>query len=216
MVMKIVFWGLVKPLLFLSERHEEARKGDLDHETQKRLIQEFKTDPDVFEEVYNHYYEMIFRYLLKRVMSSEVAYDLTADTFMKAFQNFGRYKWKGFSMKVWLFRIAINSLKNHRRGKRFVAPLDDVPEGHENMAIDARDELKLLDKSLFGDERLGQLSDAIDTLNPKYKQVLSLYYFSEMSQREIAEVTQKSESAVKAMMHRAITNLRQLLDPNTI
>lgn len=187
-------------------------KQDLSPNDQQQILEEFKTNKDVFEKVYNHYYEMILKYLLKRTMSAEVAYDLTADTFIKAFENFHKFKWTGVSIKVWLYRIAINSLKNYRR-KPGASPLDNVPEGHEGLMADAREELKELDTAMFGDEELSRLSDAMATLKPEHQNVLTLYYFSGMSQNEIAEALNSSVSAVKSLMHRATNNLRQLLSP---
>jgi len=236
MFLKIVNFTLIRPLFafitwqeshfvgkrlkkysfLLSEEESDDKKfsNDLSEDEQIKIIEEFNGNPEVFEKIYNFYYEMIFKYLVKRTMSAENAYDITADTFLKAFENFGRFKWQGFSIKIWLYRIAINNLKNYRRGKlKNISPLDDVPEGLEQMSVDAREELKELDKALFGDEEIGRLSDAISALNPKYKKVLSLYYFSKMSQKEIAETMNKSTSSIKSMTHRAITNLRQLMEP---
>ncbi|MCX6734560.1 MAG: sigma-70 family RNA polymerase sigma factor [Candidatus Peregrinibacteria bacterium] len=186
---------------------------DLPSEVQQQILVEFKDNPQVFEKIYEFYYEMILKYLVKRTLSSEVAYDLTADTFIKAFESLHKFKWTGISIKVWLYRIAINALKNQRRNPTSTA-LEDVPEGHEALSVDAREELKELDKTLFGDDELSKLSDALATLKPEHQNVISLYYFTGMSQKEIAETTESSESAVKAIMHRAMTNLRDLLSPN--
>ena len=90
-------------------------KEDLLPAVQQQIIEDFKSNTDAFSRVYDFYFERIFRYLLKRTMSAETAYDLTADTFIKAFENFGKFQWTGVSIKVWLYRIAINSLKNYRR-----------------------------------------------------------------------------------------------------
>lgn len=186
---------------------------DLSTEVQQQIISEFKTNPEVFKQVYEFYYEMIFKYLLKRTMNSEVAYDLTADSFIKAFESFGRFDWKGISIKVWLYRIAINALKNYRRHPE-MSPLTEALEGHEALVKDVKVELQEMDKALFGDDELAKLSDAMATLKPEHQNVVSLYYLSGMSQKEIAEATDTSESAVKAMLHRAMTNMRQLLSPN--
>ena len=186
---------------------------DLSSEVQQKILVEFKDNPQAFEKIYEFYYEMILKYLVKRTLSSEVAYDLTADTFIKAFESLQKFKWTGVSIKVWLYRIAINALKNQRRNPSSAA-LEDVPEGHEGLAVDVKEELKELDKTLFGDEELTKLSDALATLKPEHQNVISLYYFTGMSQKEIAETTESSESAVKAVMHRAMTNLRDLLSPN--
>lgn len=186
---------------------------DLSVEAQKRIVEDFKNDKDAFSEVYEHYYEMILRYLVKRTMSSEIAYDLTAETFIKAFESFHKFKWKGISIKVWLYRIAINSLKNYRR-RPGMSPLTDAHEGHKDLITDVKEELGKLDETLFGDNKLGQLSDAIATLNPDYQNIISLYYFSDMSQEDIGRAINRSTSAVKSMMHRAMENLRAVLSPN--
>jgi len=188
---------------------------DLSSKVQQQILEEFKTNKDSFEKVYDFYYDRILKYLLKRTTSAETAYDLTAETFMKAFESFHKFKWTGISIKIWLYRIAINQLKNYRR-KPESAVLTEEMEGMEGMRTEVKEELEELDKTLFGDEDVTKLSDAIATLNPKYQSVVSLHYFEGMSNEEIAETINKSQSAVKSMMHRALTNLRQLLVPNTI
>jgi RNA polymerase sigma-70 factor (ECF subfamily) len=189
--------------------------NDLSPKVQQQIIEDFKTDKDAFEQVYNYYYERILKYLLKRTASSEAAYDLTAETFIKAFESFHKFKWTGVSIKVWLYRIAINALKNHRRKPQSVVLTEEM-EGLVQLRTDAKEELEQLDKAMHGDEELTKLSDAMATLNPKYQNVVSLHYFEGMSHEEIATVINRSQSAVKSMMHRALTNLRQLLATNTI
>jgi len=188
---------------------------DLSPKVQQEIIEAFKNDPNEFEKIYNYYYERILKYLLKRTASAEAAYDITAETFMKAFESFHKFKWTGVSVKVWLYRIAINALKNHRRKAKSVVLTAEM-EGMEIMATSAQEEIDELDKAMHGDEDLSKLSDAIATLNPKYQNVVSLHYFEGMSHREIGQTIKRSESAVKSMMHRAMTNLRQLLATNHI
>lgn len=190
-------------------------QSDLDHKVQQEILEMFKTDRNAFAQIYDFYYEMIFRYLIKRTMSAQIAYDLTADTFIKAFENFHKFNWTGVSIKCWLYRIAINSLKNYRRNPE-TAPLTAIIEGDEDFVADVKEELKEIDKAMFGDEELSKLSDAIATLKPQHQHIISLYYFNGMSQKEIAETISSSESAVKAHMHRAVKQLRQILSPNFI
>jgi len=183
---------------------------DLSPERQRDIIDAFKEDSNAFEEVYNFYYEQIMRYIAKRSMSSELAYDLTAETFIKAFESFHRFEYRGISIKVWLYRIAINTLRSHWR-KPKTSALGELTETHPELATNMHSELEELNEALFGDEKLGQLSDAIATLNPNYQNIISLYYFSGMSQEEIGKTINRSTSAVKSMMHRAMTALRDVL-----
>lgn len=190
-------------------------KEDLLPGVQQQIIEDFKGDTNAFAQVYDFYFERIFRYLLKRTMSAETAYDLTADTFIKAFENFHKFQWTGISIKVWLYRIAINSLKNYRR-RPDSSPLTHALEGHEDLVHDVKEELKEVDKALFGDDELSKLSDAIATLKPEYQNVISLYYFDGMSQQEISEAMNRSVSSVKSLMHRAMTSVRQILSANPL
>jgi len=186
---------------------------DLPIEVQQQILQEFARDKNAFEKIYNHYYEMILKYLLKRTVKAEVAYDLTSETFIKAFESLPKFKWTGVSIKVWLYRIAINALKNYRRRPEF-AVLTEEMQGMDQLKTDAKVELTELDKAMFGDEELSKLSDALATLNPDYQNIVSLHYFEGMSHEEIGKVIDRSVSAVKSMMHRALENLRQVLVPN--
>lgn len=183
---------------------------DLSPRQQQEIIEAFKQDTNAFEEVYNFYYEQIMRYLAKRSMSTELAYDLTAEAFIKAFESFHRFEYRGISIKVWLYRIAINTLKSHWR-KPKTSAMGEIAETHPELVTHLHAELEELDEALFGDEKLAQLSDAIATLNPNYQNVISLYYFSGMSQEEIGKTINRSTSAVKSMMHRAMDSLRDIL-----
>ncbi len=186
--------------------------ADLSPQEQQHIIAAFKEDPKAFERLYEFYYEMILRYLAKRTMSSELAYDLTADTFIKAFESFHKFTYREISIKAWLYRIAINTLKNSYR-RPVDSALSDISEDHPGLCTTLKEELNELDQALFGDDRLVKLSDAVATLNADYQNVISLYYFSELSQEEIGKAINRSTSAVKSMMHRAMESLRQILVP---
>jgi RNA polymerase sigma-70 factor (ECF subfamily) len=186
---------------------------DLTENQQIQIIEEFKENPEVFEKIYNHYYEYILRYLTKRSLDSEAAYEITAETFIKAFENFSKFKYKGVSIKSWLFKIAINQFNSHHRKKEPTLMTEEM-YNDKQLVKDTKEELKALDKAMFGDEKLMALSKAIAALKPTQQSVISLYYFSEMSQAEIAVTIKKSVGAVKSIMHRATKNLKHILPSN--
>src|SRR5690606_25862913 len=129
---------------------------------------QFKENKEAFKRVYEFYYEMILHYLAKRTLSSELAYDLTAETFIKAFENFHRFEYRSISIKAWIYRIAINTLKNSYREPQSSA-LGEMVEIHPDLVTDIKEELNHLDEALFGDSRFLELSHALSTLNPRYK-----------------------------------------------
>jgi len=129
---------------------------DLSPKVQQEILKEFKHNKDVFEKVYNFYYERILKYLLKRTISAESAYDLTAETFMKAFDNFHKFKWTGVSIKVWLYRIAINQLKNYRRKPKSTVLTQEM-EGLEQMRTEVKEELEEIDKTQVHENELATI-----------------------------------------------------------
>lgn len=185
--------------------------NDLSLAVQQQIIEEFKTNKDVFSQVYDFYFDLLFKFLLKRTLSTEVAYDVAAETFFKAFKNFERYRWQGISLKAWLFRIALNELNNHFRQPRVSLFGDPAEvESHHPLA-DLEEDFEQFKDALDHDPDLYKLSQAIARLGPKYQHVISLYYFTGLSQKEIANTVHKSPGAVKAMLHRAMTQLRTLV-----
>ena len=188
---------------------------DLTEEKQRQIMNDFKDNPEVFSEIYEFYFDRILKYLARRTSDAELAYDLTADTFMKALRTFHRFSWKGISIKVWLYRIATNTLRDHYRRKDR-QPIY-VAEIYENAgtATSIKEELEAIDKNLYGDPKLKRLQRSIEKLNPKYQKVLTLYYYTGLSHEEISGVMGRSRGAVKAMMHRAMTLLRAEMKSNT-
>ena len=183
--------------------------NDIPAEEQERILREFKDNNDVFEEVYNAYYDQIFKYLIKRTCNADDAYEICAETFVKAFESFHKFKWQGFSIKTWLFRIANNQLKNlYRKKKHNIISLEPHHLEADSLVFDAHEELKELDALLESDNELQELSTAIKKLKPTQQEVLSSFYFSNLSHKEIAKSIDKSPGAVKAILFRAVTNLR--------
>jgi RNA polymerase sigma-70 factor (ECF subfamily) len=183
--------------------------NDLTPEVQQRIINEFQDNNDVFEDVYNAYYDQIFKYLIKRTCDADEAYEICAETFVKAFESFHKFKWQGFSIKTWIFRIANNQLKNsYRKKKHNIISLEPHHLESDSLAFDAHEELKELDALLESDQELHELSTAIKKLKSTQQEVLSSFYFSNLSHKEIAKSIDKSPGAVKAILFRAVTNLR--------
>lgn len=180
---------------------------DLSASTQKEIIEDFKTNKEAFARVYNFYFDPIFHFLLKRTMSAELAYDINAETFLRAFKTFHRFQWKGISIKVWLFRIALNLLKNHYRQEHVVF-YDDFTKFETQNGMNMRVELEELNQTLFMDEELQRLHAGLKQLNRNYQEIIGLYYFGGLSQTKIANTLGRSPSAIKALLHRAVTQLR--------
>lgn len=128
----------------------------------------------------------------------QLAEDAVQDTFIKVYKSYPQFKGDS-DIKTWIMRIAINVCKNYRRSswwKRIdvVESLNSIPTGQG--AQDGHDDTLLLE---------------IMRLSPKYKEVILLFYYQDMSTREIAQALNIPESTVSIRLKRAREQLKTKL-----
>ena len=177
--------------------------SELDLELPKVIAQAQMGDPGAFGELYGKYAGMILRYLYARVHDQEGAQDLTQEVFVRVIKGIGGFEYRGEkSFLGWLYTIANNVLIGQARRKRAVStPLDDNIE-----VVDPRGQEAVL--SIY--DRVS-LQQAIGQLTQDQQQVLTLKFFADMTNGEIATMIGRSEGAVKALQHRALQSLQQIL-----
>lgn len=178
--------------------------------TDKEIILLAKKDRKHFEVLYDKYFELVFRFILKRVASSDLAGDLTQQTFLNAMLALNRYEDRGFAFSSWLCRIALNEINGfYRKTKkqRFVE-LDPQNLGEFLISLHPSDEpVKRSDE-----ENANLLSSLMEQLSEKEVNLLQLKFFDKLGHGEIASIVGSSESAVKVRCHRVIKKLRKQLE----
>lgn len=161
------------------------------------------TTNDHLMEFTRHYEENkgpIFNYIFYRVgFNRDTAEDLTSEIFIKAFEHFDSYD-RGRPFKTWIFTIAHNHLVNFFVGKKKILPLDEAREVPQDK-VSAGDEFD--HKSIV--ETLLTLTDK---LPENQRELLIMRYINDLSNSEIAAVTNKAEGAVRTALSRAIEALR--------
>lgn len=155
---------------------------------------------------YETYGAAVYRYLRFHVDSADTAEDLAADVFLRAFEAAERWDPERAEARVWLFGIARNLLRDHRRRTRvrrhvaigeFRDLVCDAPSAEER---------------LLAEERAAGLLAAVAQLAEGERELLALRYGSGMSAAEIAEVLGVREAAVRTRIWRAMGRLRHLLE----
>ncbi|GAB6157142.1 sigma-70 family RNA polymerase sigma factor [Desulfotomaculum varum] len=154
-----------------------------------------------FAELYDRYFEPVNRYLRYRVDNTWDADDLTTAVFMKALENFGKYRADG-PFAAWIFRIAHNVYVDYMRGRREYATQDVMLE----LAAGSDDSPEA---AVLQGEEVARLRQLLKDLAPDYRDVVALRYAGDLRFSQIAEVLGKTESAVRMLHHRALKQLRQ-------
>jgi RNA polymerase sigma-70 factor (ECF subfamily) len=170
------------------------------------LVQQAKRDPAAFGVLYERYVDRIYAYIFHRVGNSQDAEDLTARTFYRALDNLENYEERGLPFAAWLFRIAHNLVANwHRDGsKRSFLSLDRFL-GHSR--DNDRPEI-----AVEQEERNNALLAAINRLPEERRNLVLFKFGSQLSNLEIGELMNKSESAIKSLYFRTLATLRRDLE----
>ncbi|MCL1893257.1 MAG: sigma-70 family RNA polymerase sigma factor [Holophagaceae bacterium] len=167
------------------------------------LVPRYRNTHESFERLYDEYYDRIYVYIARRVSSGQIAEDLTADVFTKAFAN--PYDPEIAKFSTYIYAIAQNVLKNHYRDVAIGADRGCCGLGNE-----LADEVDILG-DLITREEFGALKTALAALpDQQYTVVYHRYYLRE-SFKEIAVAIGITESAAKKAHMRALSALKKIL-----
>ena len=172
---------------------------------EERLLVEraIERDTAAFADLYDRHVVRIYRQIYYLVSDPSVTEDLTAQTFLKAWEAIDRYKERGAPFVAWLLRIAHNLTMSFLRSKRDHSELqEEFVDQKQNRNPEEALERSTEEKSV---------REAVLHLRDEQRQVIMLRFVEELDYREVAAVIGKSVPAVRVIQHRALGNLRKLM-----
>jgi len=162
-------------------------------------------EENAFEEVYSTYYTPLYRYILSRVKNKQEAEDLTQTVFLKIWKALPSWNTNHTSPLSFFFTVAHNSMIDHFRknsSKEIIS--DEVVADH----LESNDDSAYEDIKYDNTQEI--LKQAILKLSDDQQEIINLFYTNDLSYKEIAEITNKKEDAVRQIHSRAIKKLREL------
>lgn len=180
----------------------DGTSDDRDDRIDALVLAAQEGDKEAFSEIYDIFFDQIYRYVYFRVVPREVD-DIVETVFIKAWTKMEKYEKRDVSFGAWLFRIAHNSVIDYRRAHRQILPIDPQTEDESDKAAPKR----LTEQSMMAKE----LRDAVDALKDPYKQVVALKFLSGLSNSEIAEILGQREGNVRVLQYRALKHLKREL-----
>ena len=154
----------------------------------------------------------LYNYALKIAGNSDDAQDLVQETYYKAYRHFDKFQ-SGTNSKAWMFMILKNSFINdYRKSKREPYKLDyeQIQNFYENVKSD-RSQTNNLDKEYYNNLLDDELTEAIDKLPTKMKEVFLLCDLEGHSYEETAELVACPIGTVRSRLHRARHMLQEIL-----
>jgi RNA polymerase sigma-70 factor (ECF subfamily) len=171
----------------------------VDPKKEQKLIRAAQRgDTRAFGELYSAYVHDIYRYILFRVGSPELAQDLTADVFLRAVEGLAKYQDRQIPLLAWLYRIAHARVIDHYRRTRRVGEQEDIDE--VDISTDEAD----LDTDLMSDFQQRKVHEALRKLPSDQQQVLLLRFIEGYNIQQTADILGKTIGAVKMIQRRAL------------
>jgi len=178
-------------------------KAQYDIQLVKRAVE--RHDQAAYAELLDRYKESVYYLLLKMVNNKDDAEDLTIEAFGKAFKNIAQYT-PNYAFSTWLFRIATNNCIDFIRKKRAVTLSLDKnfmnEEGGE-MTMDVRSDTPDPEENLIRKQKNVLMRSLVEKLKPRYRILVEMRYFQELSYEEIAEQLDLPLGTVKAQLFRS-------------
>ncbi len=173
--------------------------------TDEDLVRSMQSGDDrAFDELYERYFQKIYSFVVRRVGHAQTAEDLVSDIFMKAFTHRQSFVWKT-SFTCWIYRIATNRITDYYRTKKPTDELDETK--HDRPSSDARPQDEI-DREILG----GKLEKILEKLPERERIAVTMKFYGECDNGEIAKAIKATPNNVGVIMHRALKKCEKFYD----
>ncbi|MAD96733.1 MAG: RNA polymerase [Flavobacteriaceae bacterium] len=182
---------------------------------QQYIDRVLKGDTNAYAFLVDSYKDMIYSMVLKMTNNREEAEEISQDTFIKGFQNLDKFKGES-KFSTWLYKIAyrtcLDAIKKNKKHNN-TYEINDI----------TMNQIQSVETILQGIERQDRsrmMKECLNKLPSEERSLLWLFYFDELTLKEIIEVTNLSEANVKVKLHRArkrlLTVVKENVEPELI
>ncbi|MFE4524906.1 sigma-70 family RNA polymerase sigma factor [Cytobacillus firmus] len=164
----------------------------------------FKSKEQKFKEIIHLYSNDITRISYSYLKDKELSKDVTQNTFLKAYENFNTIQKKD-SIKYWLIRTAVNECKDYLKSsyKKRTTITDEEPLISVELNIDEKF-IKQLERK--------KIRNMLFSIDEKYREILILYYYQDLSLKEISSLLNINENTARTRISRARKVFKEIFD----
>jgi len=169
----------------------------------KTLINKAKEgDSQAFGKLYDLFVDQIYRFCLIKTGDTDVAQDITSETFLRVKRYLDRYKHKNF--RAYLYTIARNLIVDYYKRQAKTTRLLEV-----SLIVDEKEDVEA---KMIKKQEAKQLYKAMSKLNRNYLDVITLRFIEGLSVKETAQILGRTGVSVRVIQHRALKKLEILLN----
>ena len=202
MFLSIFLLLLRKKYVIISEKQIFA-KIMIDKDQEIKILQACQRgQSEAFGQLYDKYFQKIYKFIYYKTSHRENAEDLTSLTFHKALENINKFKADQGLFSAWLYKIARNNVIDHYRS----SPENQNLETSFNIYQEEN-----IEEAMDKNQQLEQIREKLDLLSPEQKEIVILRVWNELSYKEISQTIGKSEASCKMTFSRALKQLKSSL-----
>tara|TARA_Y100001968_G_scaffold26856_1_gene20950 strand:- start:334 stop:942 length:609 start_codon:yes stop_codon:yes gene_type:complete len=170
-------------------------------------------DPESYKQLLKLYRDPLYFMIYEKVKDKELAKDLTIESIGKAFHKLHLYV-PDYTFSTWLFTVARNHCIDHLRKKKLPTfsidklVVDDDGEGRD-LELESPDPTP--ENILIKKQRVRMIRRIVNKLSPRYRELVKLRYFKELSYEEVSEELNLPLGTVKAQLHRSRDQLFKII-----
>ena len=185
----------------VAEAAEKPSRAD-----ERQLLEAIRAgDRAAAEEMVERTYSAVFASLFRLTHDSDLAADLTQETYQKAWAALPGFDGRS-QLFTWLYRIAYTTFLNHVRRPRRTTSLD------EEDAVEPQDDSIPVDQLLADSEEAERLRAAVLRLPDDLRFTVTAHFWGGLPVREVAEIEKITTVAIRKRLHKAFTMLEAMLD----
>jgi RNA polymerase sigma-70 factor (ECF subfamily) len=171
-------------------------------------------DSSAFGNLYDRYVDVVYRYALFRLGDRDLAEDVTSETFLRALRRITSVSYQGRDVGAWFVTIARNLILDHVKSSRFrlevVTGEVTEPGAATSVSVGPAAQAGPEQQAIAGATRT-ELLRCVAELGEDQRECIVLRFLQGLSVAETAKVMHRNEGAIKALQHRAVRRLAQLL-----
>ncbi|MBU5672786.1 RNA polymerase sigma factor [Paenibacillus brevis] len=180
--------------------------------TDSQMIREIKEgNTELYSELMRRYQRKILAFIYHMLKSAHLellAEDICSETFYKAFRSLHSFREVDASFSTWLYTIARNTVLSELRKQRS----SNIPLEESGFVPVASNDV-VPEQAILRNEKVGMVREAINNLPEKQRSALILREYEQLDYQEIANILGQSVSAVKSLLFRARSSVKNQLEP---
>ncbi|MDT4904400.1 MAG: polymerase sigma-70 factor, subfamily [Pseudonocardiales bacterium] len=162
-------------------------------------------DGEAFGRLYDSYVDAVFRFIYFRVNDRALAEDFTSETFLRALRRIGTITYQGRDIGAWFITIARNIVLDHMKSARHRLEITTAD------TIEGKEHAQSTETAVLESLAAERLMEAVALLGDEQRECVMLRFIQGLSVSETASVMGKNDGAIKALQHRAVRKLADLV-----